>query len=69
MSETRQKRAMLNTTIDKDVLNHFRDYCKHINCPMNMVLETFMKQFAEGQFSFRLGKNKTEVDIEEQEVQ
>ena len=65
MAGTKQKRAMLNTTINEDVLNQFRDYCKSINCPMNMVLETFMEQFANGQFSFKLTKNKMELDIEE----
>lgn len=65
MSENKSKRAMLNTTINEDVLNSFRDYCKGINCPMNMVLETFMQQFSEGQFSFKLSKSKMELDIEE----
>ena len=65
MAEAKQKRAMLNTTISEDVLNKFRDYCKGINCPMNMVLETFMEQFANGQFSFKLIKNKMELDVEE----
>ena len=65
MSENKPKRAMLNTTINEDILNNFRDYCKGINCPMNMVLETFMQQFSEGQFSFKLSKNKMELDIEE----
>lgn len=64
MSETKQERAMLNTTISKNVLNDFREYCRSINCPMNMVLETFMRQFSEGQFSFRLNKNKMELDNE-----
>lgn len=65
MAENKQKRAMLNTTINEDVLNSFRDYCKGINCPMNMVLETFMEQFSNGQFTFRLSKNKMELDIDE----
>ena len=65
MAEAKQKRAMLNTTISEDVLNKFRDYCKGIHCPMNMVLETFMEQFANGQFSFKLIKNKMELDVEE----
>ena len=58
-------RAMLNTTINEVVLNNFRDYCKRINCPMNMVIETFMEQFTDGQFSLKLVKNKMELDIEE----
>lgn len=65
MAENKQRRAMLNTTINESVLNNFRDYCKEINCPMNIVLETFMGQFADGQFSFKLSKNKMNVDIED----
>ena len=65
MADTKQKRAMLNTTINENVLNNFREYCKGINCPMNMVIETFMEQFANGQFSFKLCKTKMELDIEE----
>ena len=59
-----KKRAMLNTTINGDIMDSFRDYCKSINCPMNMVLETFMDQFSKGQFTFKLSKNKMELDIE-----
>ena len=65
MAESKQKRAVLNTTINEDVMNTFRDYCKDINCPMNMVLETFMQQFSEGQFSFKLSKSKMKLDIED----
>lgn len=67
MNEVKEtkKRAMLNTTINEDILNNFRDYCKQIGCPMNMMLETFMTQFAEGQFSFKLVKNKMQLDTEE----
>lgn len=64
MSDNKQERAMLNTTINKEVLDNFRDYCKGINCPMNTVLETFMGQFADGQFAFKLSKNKMELDID-----
>lgn len=60
-----KKRAILNTTIKEDILSDFRNYCKKINCPMNMVLEIFMEQFAEGQFSFKLSKGKTQIDFEE----
>ena len=65
MPENKPKRAMLNTTINEDVLNSFREYCKTINCPMNTVLETFMAQFANGEFSFKLKRNRMELDIEE----
>lgn len=65
MVDNKQKRAMLNTTINEDVLNGFRDYCKSINIPMNTILETFMEQFTQGQFTFKLSKNKMQLDIEE----
>lgn len=65
MADSIRKRAALNTTISEEVLDSFRDYCKNIGCPMNMVLETFMEQFAEGQFSFKLNKKKMKLDIEE----
>lgn len=63
MAENKQERAILNTTINKNVLDNFRDYCKSINCPMNTVLETFMEQFADGQFKFKLAKSM--LDMEE----
>lgn len=65
MPENKPKRAILNTTINEEVLNGFREYCKTINCPMNTVLETFMAQFANGEFSFKLKRNRMELDIEE----
>jgi len=65
MANNKQKKAMLNTTINNDVLDSFRESCKIINVPMSVVLEVFMDQFAQGQFVFKLSKNKRELDIEE----
>lgn len=65
MANNKQKKAVLNTTISEDVLNSFRESCKIINVPMSVVIETFMDQFAQGQFIFKLSKNKKELDIEE----
>lgn len=60
------KRAMLNTTINEEVLNDFKAYCKELGFPMNILLESFMRQFADGSFVLKIGKsNKIEVDIEE----
>lgn len=69
MAEKTTKKAMLNTTVNKETLDNFRDFCKSINTPMNMVLEIFMAQFAQGQFEFKLtknksGENKMELDID-----
>lgn len=65
MPENNQRKAMLNTTINKEILDSFRNYCKEINIPMNVVLETFMNQFSDGQFSLKLSKNQMQVDLEE----
>lgn len=62
MKETKQKRAVLNTTIREDVLENFRNYCYVINCPMNIVLEAFMNQFANKEFDFKLIKNKMKIE-------
>jgi antitoxin component of RelBE/YafQ-DinJ toxin-antitoxin module len=61
-----KKRAMLNTTIDEKVLNEFKDYCKELGFPMNIVLEAFMRQFADGSFTLKIAKNKLSVDLEDE---
>ena len=46
----------------------FRNYCNSSKLPMNIVVEAFMEQFADGQFSLKLVKNKNnklELDIED----
>lgn len=61
-----QKRAMLNTTINEEVLNNFKAYCKELGFPMNMILESFMVQFVDGEFVLKIGKsNKLNVDLVE----
>ena len=61
-----QPRTMMNTTIKTEVLKDFKDYCKEIGYPMNLILDCFMGQFTKGEFSLKIGKNnKLEVDIEE----
>lgn len=65
MPTNRPAKAMLNTTINKEVLDNFREYCQQINFPMNTVLETFMRQFAAGQFDVRLSRSHTELDLNE----
>lgn len=60
------KRSTLNTTIDDEVLDAFKVYCKELGFPMNMILESFMSQFVNGEFSLKIVKgNKISVDIEE----
>ena len=64
---TPQKRAMLNTTINEQVLDEFKAYCKEIGFPMNVVLESFMSQFSSGEFVLKIAKgNKLTVDLEDE---
>lgn len=60
--EITAKKAVLNTTINEVILKDFKQYCENINMNMNSVLEIFMLQFAKGQFSFRLVKNRIDLD-------
>lgn len=60
------KRAMLNTTIRTEILDGFKAYCKECGYPMNMILESFMEQFTNGEFKLKIGKaNRIEVDIDD----
>ena len=52
--------------IKTDVLKEFKDYCKQLGYPMNLILDCFMEQFKNGEFNLKIGKNnKLEVDIDE----
>lgn len=57
------ERGVLNTTIDKDVLERFKTHCKASGLPMNTIIEAFMVQFAAGEFVLKIGKNN-KLDIE-----
>lgn len=60
------KRAILNTTINEKVLVDFKSYCKELGLPMNMIIESFMSQFVDGEFVLKIGKaNRLNVDIED----
>lgn len=60
------KRGMLNTTIEIETFNNFRIACKQTGVPMNMILETFMKQFVNGEFQLKFTKsNNLEFDLNE----
>ena len=62
-NENKVERGVLNTTIDKDVLEKFKDHCKASVFPMNTIIEAFMSQFAAGEFVLKIGKNN-KLDIE-----
>lgn len=60
----KNKRAMLNTTINEEVLNEFKAYCKELGLPMGLLLEVFMKQLVSNEFRLKFGKNNNiEVDL------
>lgn len=59
----KEDRAVLNTTIRKDVFNQFKITCKKTGIPMNTVIEAFMRQFNTGEFYLKLGKEKIDIDI------
>ena len=60
----KEARAVLNTTIRKDVFDDFKTTCKKTGIPMNTVIEAFMRQFNTGEFYLKLGKEKIDVDME-----
>lgn len=40
----------LNTKVNKEAFKNFKDYCAYRGYAMNVVLETFMQQYANGRF-------------------
>lgn len=60
------KRSPLNTTINDEILTDFKDYCFELGLPMNLILESFMSQFIDGELVLKIGKsNKLKVDLVE----
>ena len=47
---SRAETTALNTKVNKEVFESFKDYCAFLGYPMNVVLETFMRQYANGRF-------------------
>jgi len=46
----RVETTALNTKVNKEVFDAFKDYCKEQGYPLNVMLETFMRQYANGKF-------------------
>lgn len=46
----RAETSPLNTKINKEVLDNFKDYCAYRGVGMNILLETFMQQYNNGRF-------------------
>ena len=43
----------LNTKVNKEVFDAFKDCCKKAGYPLNVMLETFMQQYANGNFHLK----------------
>lgn len=46
----RVETTALNTKVNKEVFDKFKDCCKEDGYPLNVLLETFMRQYANGRF-------------------
>lgn len=55
-------RAALNTTINKEVLEDFKRVAQESGIPMSIILETFMKQYAAGEFTIKLQKGTRTIE-------
>ena len=45
----REETSSLNTTVNKNILDNFRDSLGKYGYPMNMMLEIFMRQYIDGE--------------------
>ncbi|MGM9927777.1 MAG: hypothetical protein ACI35P_07475 [Bacillus sp. (in: firmicutes)] len=52
------ERAPLNTTINKTVFDKFKANCKSAGIPMNILIEAFMRQYNEGGFYLKFGREQ-----------
>ena len=54
----------INTKIDSEIFEQFQKVCKQRNVPMNVIIETFARQYANGRYELSEGailkwENKT----------
>lgn len=49
----RVETTSLNQKINKEVFDAFKDCCKEAGYPMNVILETFMRQYSNGGFKLK----------------
>lgn len=65
----RAETKALNTKVNKKVLENFKDCCKEQGYSMNVMLETFMRQYSNGRFELseddilKFKNDEAEVDI------
>lgn len=46
----RAETSVLNTKVNKEVFEAFKGCCAELGYPMNVMLETFMRQYTNGKF-------------------
>lgn len=49
----RAETTALNTKVNKEVFGKFKDCCAELGYPMNVMLETFMRQYTNGRFEIK----------------
>lgn len=55
-------RKQFATSIDTEIAADFRKACEEYGVKMNVVLETFMKQFARKDFELQLKKGNFQIE-------
>lgn len=53
-----EKKAVLSTTINADIMEAFKEKCKEDGVPMNVIIELFIKQYNSGKFEIILGRTE-----------
>ena len=52
----RVKTKQISTAINKEICEDFKDSCKTMGYPINIMIETFMRQFVHGKFPIKNNK-------------
>lgn len=65
----RKNTTSINQQINKEVFDEFKDYCRATGYPMNVLIETFMQQYANGNFHMSSDEiNKWKKDDSETDI-
>ena len=57
MIKTAVARKNLNTPIEQELLENFKNTCSEYGLAMNTVIEAFMRDFTSGNYTITLSKN------------
>lgn len=57
-------RKAFTSSIEVDIQKNFKEQCNKIGMPQNVVLEAFMKAFANNEIQMKLVKNTLSIEIE-----